>query len=453
MFKGLWLKFFVLLLAVAAIALAASFTLRGLMVRDFRNYEQGQLEDRVYWVIASLESSYEKNSAWSREAAAAEAVRALMMGFDIRLFDNRRVFVTDTTQSLKTLSPLMQKRLLALSQAHEGAKTKRFFPYPLFLNGTEIGTLEVSFPQPEREAIFVRRSDLFLLLSVAGLGGAAFILSVFFARRLTSPLKKLAAAAEGVIDGDLQRRVSVPGQDEIARLSAAFNRMTGFLEAQEGLRKKLISNVSHEIRTPLAAIRGELAGMIDGLIPAHEEELRSLYEETCRLEGLLDGMEELSRAQAGAVFIHRHPVKLSPVLDDIKKTFSGVSSEKGASIDILCPDGLDLYADQERLRQVMVNLVSNALKAVDENGKISIRAGKNGATACIEVEDNGCGIDRDALPFIFERFFKSSEGGIGIGLAIVKELVDAHGGRIEVASEKGKGTVFKVFIPDIQTAQ
>lgn len=451
MFRGLWLKFFILLLIVVTISLAAAFTLRHLMVRDFRDYEEGQLEDRVYWVMADLESSYEKNSAWDSGAAGRDAVWALMMGFRIRLFDDRHVLITDTERSLKKLSPLIQKKVLAISRMDEEKAHPQFFPYPLFLNGRRIGTLEAGFLPPGRGAVFVRRSDLFLLFTVIGLGGIAFILSILFSRKLTSPLKKLAVAAEGIMEGDFAKgTVHIPGRDEVARLSSTFNRMTKFLDTQDALRKKLIGNVSHEIRTPLTAMRGELAAMIDGLIPADREQLKSLYEDTWRLEGLLDGIEDLSRAQAGAVFLHRRPVKLKPVLENIKKTYSGIALDKGVSFEILCPGGLHLHADPERFSQIIVNLVSNSLKAVEKGGKVIIRAGKKGSETCIEVEDNGCGISKDALPFIFERFYRSSEGGIGIGLAIVKELASAHEGRIEVNSEEGKGTTFRVFVPDRQ---
>ena len=449
MFRGLWLKFFTLLLITVSISLAAAFTLRQLMIRDFRAYEEGQIEDRVYWVVASLESSYEKNSSWDRDASGRDAAQALMMGLDIRLFDARHVLVTDTELALKNLPPLIRKKVLAISSPDTNRKSGRFFPYPLFLNGKEIGSLEVRFPQPQRESIFIRRSGWFLLFAVIVLGGIAFALSILFSRRLTRPLKGLAAAAEGVIEGKFSRNgINVSGRDEVARLSAAFNRLIKFLETQETLRKKLTGNVSHEIRTPLTAIRGELAGMIDGLIPVDGQQLQSLYEETWRLEGLLDGIEELSRAQAGAVFLHRKLVKARPLLENIKKTFSGISLDKGVSLEVLCDDELDLYCNPERLSQIMINLVSNALKAVGKDGKVALRAGKNGKDTILEIEDNGSGIGADCLPFIFERFYRSSEGGIGIGLAIAKELVEAHEGRIEVNSEEGKGTLFRVVIPD-----
>ena len=447
MFKSLWQKFFVLLMAVVVIALAAAFTLRHLMLRDFRDYENGQLEDRVYWVIADLESSYQKNSAWSQKDADRDAIWAVMMGFKVRLFDKQHVLLADSDKALAALAPLIQKRVVSISHLDMRDAPSRFYSYPLFLNGRQIGSVEAGFLGPERETMFVRRSGQFLFFTVIGLGGIAFLLSVLFSRRLTNPLKRLADSAEGITRGDFSRR-AVYGRDEVAKLTDAFNRAAKFLETQEGLRKKLIGNVTHEIRTPLAAMRGELAGMIDGLIPDDKEQLQSLYDETLRLEGFLEGLEDLSRAQAGAIFPQKSKVMLRPLLENVKKTFAGVCLDKGVSVEILCADGLDVYADPEKLGQIVINLASNALKAVDKGGKVALAAARNGAEVCIEVRDNGCGIGKDALPFIFERFFKSSEGGIGIGLAIVKELVDAHEGRIEVDSEEGKGTVFKVCLPE-----
>ncbi len=446
-FRGLWFKFFVLLMSVVTIALTSSFVIRHLMLQDFRQYEEGQLEDRVYWVMADLESSYEKNSAWSRQDAEGDAVLALMMGLRVRLFDSHRVLVTDTDQALENLHPVIKKKVLAVSGMMTKRRSGRLLPYPLFLNGREIGSLEVRFLRPEREAVFVRRSDLFRLFSVIALGGIAFVLSILFSKRLTDPLERLAAAAQGIIEGDLSGRVKVKGHDEVARLSDTFNRVAKFLETQEALRKKLLGNISHEIRTPLTAIRGELAGMIDGLLPADKQQFQSLYDETCRLENLLDGIEELSRAQAGAVFLHRDTLNAWQMLENVKNMFSGVCLDKGASLEIHCSRDMDIYADPERLKQIIVNLVSNALKAVESGGKVSVQVSKGGGEACVEVQDNGCGIGGEDLPFIFDRFYRTSEGGIGIGLAVVKELVDAHEGRIEVKSEKGAGTLFKVFIP------
>jgi len=448
MLRSLWIKFFILLLGVSAIALSAAFMLRELMIKDFREYAEGQLEDRVYWVIADLEGTYEKHRGWNEDIIAEDAVWALMMGFEVRVIDSQGGLVMDTDKALNNLSPLVRKRVLAISRSSRAEKAGQFLPYPLFLAGKEIGSIEVRFLRPETENIFVARANRFLLLSLFGLGGVAFALSIVFSRKLTNPVKKLASAAEAIIEGNLRNRVAISGNDEISRLSATFNKMTGFLETQESLRKKLISNVTHEIRTPLSAMRGELAGMIDGLFPNDKEQLKSLYEETWRLESILEGIEELSRAQAGALFLHKRTEKLKPILQNIKNTFEKLFLDKGVALEIQCNDELTVNADPSRLGQIIVNLVSNALKATEKGGSVWIRADKKGKETYIEVEDTGQGIKPDDLPFIFERFYRSLEGGLGIGLAIVKELVDAHEGRIEVRSEYGKGTVFAVYLPD-----
>jgi two-component system sensor histidine kinase BaeS len=264
---------------------------------------------------------------------------------------------------------------------------------------------------------------------------------------LTNPIKRLASAAKAISDGNLKSRVIVSGNDEISELSSAFNKMSKTLDMQESLRKKLISNTAHELRTPLGAIRGEIEGMIDGFISIDKEHLQSLYEETGRLRNILEGIEELSQAQASALSLIKQSIELKPFLKNIVERFSKLFIDKGILIELRCGNELTIYADPNRLSQIVVNLLSNALKATDKGGKVWIMAGTKDSEIFIEVGDTGHGIKENDLPFIFERFYKTSEGSLGLGLAIVKEIVDAHEGRIEVKSEYGKGAVFTVYIP------
>jgi two-component system sensor histidine kinase BaeS len=280
-----------------------------------------------------------------------------------------------------------------------------------------------------------------------GLGSLAVLLSVIFSRKLTNPIKRLASAARAISEGNLKSRVNISGNDEITELSATFNKMSKTLEMQEALRKKLISNTAHELRTPLGAIRGELEGMIDGFIPMDKEHLQSLYEETGRLKNILEGIEELSQAQASALSLRKQQIELKPFLESILDRFNKLFFDKGIFAELRCGEELMIYADPDRLSQIVINLLSNALKATETGGKIWISAGIKNSEAFIEIGDTGHGIKEKDLPFIFERFYKTSEGGLGLGLAIVKELVEAHEGIIEVKSEYGKGAVFTVYIP------
>lgn len=452
MLRNLWIKFFILLLGVSLIALSAALMLRELMIRDFREYAEGQLEDRVYWVIADLEGTYEKYRGWNEDVISEDAIWALMLGFEVRVLDSRGTVIMDTERALNVLSPLTRKRVAAIAHMSGAKKSEHYVPYPLFLAGKEIGSLEVRFLRPERENIFIERSNRFMLLSLLGMGGLVLVLSTVFSRRLARPIKRLAATAEAISDGDLKIRVPLSGKDEIGRLAISFNKMVHSLEAQESLRKRLISNVTHEIRTPLAAIKGEIAGMMDGLIPNDKEQLKSLYEEAGRLEGILEGIEELSRAQAGSLFLNKKVEKLRPLLLKIQNTFERLFLDKGVTFELQCKDDLTANADAARLGQIIVNLVSNSLKATGKGGTVRIRAYRREKETCIEVEDTGHGIKQDDLPFIFERFYRSSEGGLGIGLSIVKELVDAHNGRVEAKSEYGKGTTVTVHIPDEESS-
>lgn len=447
MIKSLWVKFLILLIAVSVIALSAAFVLRELMIRDFRQYLEGEREDRVYWITADIEQTYDKYGGWNREVLSEDAIWALMLGFETRILDHENRLVTDTGKALISLSPLVRSRVLAVSELPTRKQAEPYLPYPLFLAGNEIGRLEVRFLKPQKESVFIKRSNKFLLFSLFALGGLALVLSVIVSKKLTRPIKRLTSAAAAISEGDLKARVPVTGKDELCKLSERFNKMAQTLETQEVLRKKLLSNVAHELRTPLGAMRGELEGMMDGLIPSDKEQLQSLHEETGRLRKMLDGMEELAQAQASALTLRKQTVLLKPYLDNIIDRVGRTVREKNIQLRLECSDGLIAYADPDRLSQIVINLLDNAIKAVKNEGTVTIRAIARGREVVVEVQDTGAGIKPDDLPFIFERFYRASESGLGLGLAIVKELVEAHGGRIEVKSEYGKGSAFNLFLP------
>jgi two-component system sensor histidine kinase BaeS len=447
MFKSLWVKFLLLLFAVSLIALSAALLLRELMVRDFRGYLEGEMEDRVYWVTASLESNYQNFSGWNWQSIVGDTVWALMLGFDVKLYDAKGALVVDTQSAIDSLSPLVKKRVLAISESRTGRESGQYVPYALFLGGNEIGLLRVKFLRPKKESVFIQRSNTLLLISLLALGGIAILLSIIFSKRLTNPIEGLTEAAVAIGDGNLKRRVTIAGHDEITKLSDAFNRMAQSLEIQESLRKKLTSNVAHELRTPISAIRGELEGMIDGFIPTDREHLQSLYAEIGRLRNILEGIEELSQAEASGLTLRKQQIELGPFLNNIVDRFRKVFQDKGVSIDVVCDGRLRANADPDRLSQVVINLLSNALKATEKGGDVWVRAAKGEEGTVLEVRDNGTGIKPEDLPYIFERFYRSAGGGLGLGLTIVRELVEAHGGRVSAVSEYGRGATFTVLLP------
>ncbi len=446
MIRSLWGKFFLLLLAVSAVALSAALIVRELMTRDFRDYLEGEQENRVYWLTADAERTYEKYGGWNPDAIHEDAVWALMLGFQMRIVDVEGRVVADTESALSSLSPRMKGRGLPALPPTSPEHTA-YVPYPLFLGGSQIGTLEVHRLEPQEGATFLKRSNRFLLLSVLAMGAVALLLSVIASRILTRPLQELAAAASSISRGDLRSRANIQRKDEIGSVADTFNRMAQALERLEELRKKLLTNLAHELRTPLSAIRGELEGMMDGLIPTGRDELRSLHDETGRLRRMLDGIEDLAHAQASVARLAVERVRVRPLLEHIIERASMGAQGKRVVIELACADGLTIDADPDRLTQIVSNVIDNAVKAARSGGCVTVSASARDHDVALVVEDDGVGIAAADLPYIFERFYRRSEGGLGIGLAIARELVEAHGGRIEVRSELGQGSVFTMHFP------
>ncbi len=455
MIKSLWVKFLVLLFSVSVVSLSASLYLREMIIKDFEEYLEGETEDRIYRVTAAIEGTYEKYAGWSEDALKENAIWALLLGYEVKILGTDYHEVMNTTKAVESLSPLMKRRITAisgLSAGDEGLGGGTFINYPLFLAGKDIGYLEVKPVIPKggqgKEIIFMMRSNRFLILSLFFVGGLSIVVSLIFSRKLTDPIKKLTAAAKDISEGNIKSRVSVSGNDEISNLARTFNAMAGNLEVQESLRRRLNANIAHELRTPLSVMQGEIEGMIDGLIKIDNERLLSLHEEAGRLKTIIEGFEELSRAEASILHLKKQSIHLRPFLTHIKEKFEKLFNDKGILLFLECDDASSLYADPDKISQILINLLTNSLKATEKGGRVGILGGIKAGEGYIEVTDTGIGVKEEDMPFLFERFYKKATGGLGIGLAIAKELAEAHGGRLEVRSEYGKGATFTLLIPD-----
>jgi len=446
MFKSLWAKFFILLLVVSLIGLSAALYMRHMMLRDFEAYLDGERLDRVYLVMANLEGSHERNNGWDRREISRSAVRALMLGMEIQVRNTDGSILMDTLLALEDLPPFMTRRVLSTAGGESPTGSGNFSPYPLFLGGKRIGTMDVKFLSHDRGLLFIQRSNKFLLLSFFLMGGVAILASLLVSRRLTRPLMRLVGQTRAIRRGDLESRTRITSSDEIGRLSHAFNEMADDLQLQESLRRKLIANVAHELRTPLAAMTVELEAMVDGVLPMDMERVGSLHEETGRLRTMLDGIDDLTQAQASSLTVSLQQIDLPEFLKNIGDRFSIQAREQGVLLEVSDREET-VYADPDRLSQIIINLLSNAIRAVPEGGSVNLDYGRIASGVYIEISDTGPGIPGEDLPHIFERFYSGPGGGLGLGLTIVKELVDAHGGEITVNSEAGKGTTVRVTLP------
>lgn len=324
---------------------------------------------------------------------------------------------------------------------------------PLSVDGQFVGTLLISSAESAHESLeaeFLRQVNRLVLLAGVAAGAVAMILGLLLSRQLTAPLRALTQAAHGLADGDLPQ-VQVRSRDEIGELGEAFNQMAQSLARQEMLRRNLMADIAHELRTPLTVIRSDLEALLDGVFEPTPESLASLQEETLLLARLVDDLRSLAQAEAGQLRLERQPTELEDLLPGVIASFDLQAESQGQTLILdISPDLPPVHADPLRVRQVIANLISNALRHAPDSGRVTVSATRHSDKIEISVADDGPGIAPEDLPHIFDRFWRghrSRAGGTGLGLAIARELVRAHGGRIWVESELGQGTTLHFTLP------
>jgi signal transduction histidine kinase len=280
---------------------------------------------------------------------------------------------------------------------------------------------------------------------------------VFGLRRLSTPLDELLAAADRVAEGDYSARVVEKGPREIRSLARTFNNMAERLHETDEKRRNLLADVTHELRTPLTVIQGNLEGMLDGVYAADETNLRSLLDETNLLSRLVEDLRTLALAESGALKLRKEPTDLTMLARDAAAAFQSQAETTGVALTVETADDIPwLDVDPGRIRQVLSNLLANALRYTPAGGSICVKVGMDSGHILLDVADTGPGIPTEDLPHIFERFYKSTDsggkvprdsGGMGLGLAIAKHLISAHAGTISAESSPGSGTTIHISLP------
>lgn len=309
--------------------------------------------------------------------------------------------------------------------------------------------------QQERE--FLASVHQALIWVGAGIMLVGLAASYALARSITVPLRMLSGAAREIARGNYRQRVDIDSRDEVEQVARAFNGMAEALEANTQMRKRLLADIAHELRTPLAIIQGNLEGMLDGVVDTDKEQLGSLHEETVHLNRLISDLRDLSLAEAGQLTLDKNPADINQVISRSVGLLKPLADEKNISMNCTLAPLPPIIADASRLNQVVYNLLTNAIRYTPPGGAVSLTTEllEQGGPKWVKfsVCDTGVGIDAGDLPHIFDHFYRADKsrakksGGSGIGLAIVKKLVETHGGRIEVRSTPGQGSCFHVYLP------
>ncbi|MFO7848718.1 MAG: ATP-binding protein [Spirochaetia bacterium] len=284
---------------------------------------------------------------------------------------------------------------------------------------------------------------------------AAIIVSSFIAWRIVFPIRSMIKTVAQIADGDYRQRARFVWDDELGELAKNFNRMAETLHSTETRRIELIGNVAHELRTPLASMRSLMEGMIDGVLPADFSTYSAVQRELTRLQRLVGDLENLSQAESGQIKLNLQEFDLNDLVEQVALRLDPQFSEKQIDLEIKLPEpALRVQADRERIQQVLINLLGNALQYTPPNGTVQIHAESKGNMIVCGVEDNGIGLSESDIQQIFERFYRVDKsrsragGGSGIGLTIAHHIIKAHGGSLQAESPGShRGSRFYFTLP------
>lgn len=276
----------------------------------------------------------------------------------------------------------------------------------------------------------------------------------FLAHGMTYPLREMVDAAQAMARGDYSRRVTATSRDEVGQLARAFNTMAGELAEVDRMRRDLVANASHELRTPIGALQAKLENLVDGVEPLNAKAAEAALDQVERLATLVEQLLHLSKLESGAVDLELRPVSASAMLRGLAAEWSATASTRAVRLRVdVDPASLELRIDERRLRQVLQNLIANAVRHAPPASEVVMRARPHAPGVRLEVIDSGSGIAPDEAERVFERFYRSDraratdEGGVGLGLAIARWIVDLHGGRISVDPRRTDGCTIVVDLP------
>lgn len=419
----------------------------------FDTYLDQQRTARERQLVTAFSAAYQPTQGWQVERLDRLAPLVAMAGAEVRLVDRSGEPVWSLGNA--QMGPEMARMHRDMTSAGPLLPEERV---PLTLRGEPIGALLVRLPEgtvPLADQEFQRSVNWLLALGglIAGLIGVG--VGVIFARRTVRPVTELTHAARDLQAGDRSRRAAVEGNDEIAQMAQSFNDLVDSLEREDAVRRSFAADVAHELRTPLAVLRSQLEAVQDGVVEPSPPLVSSLHEEILRLGRLTADLETMTSADSVEFDLHRETVDLADVVSGAAAALEHRFEEQQLQL-ILHPQPAAVSGDETRLRQVVTNLLTNALKFVPTGGTVKVSTGYVDGWAELSVRDDGPGIPSEDLDRVFEHFYRGHQvrtGGSGIGLAVVAALVRAHDGEVTVANDPKGGACFRVRLASLDTEQ
>lgn len=443
--------FYFLLVSLTGI-LIVSFSLQWGFEASFNHYINQNRSERIDQLINALRLEYKEHGTFTGERVSQLLhEQAVTESLYYKLYTPNEILLMDSTTIRGVLegvgfenNPYREDNWLTATET-------------IKIDGKPVGKLKVYYPKGfiDSEYVFLQKIKKYLVTAVALTVMLALFFSMLFSKRLTSGLKSLASAVEELAMHKHNVRVPLDNLSlEMKQLGIAFNDLAMSLEKEEHLRKEFTGDLAHELRTPLATLRSQIEAFQDGIWEPTPERLKQSHNELMRLVRLVNELEKLLAAENPQIRLDKSGIEAGELLMSMKDLFTPAFKQKEVTLTVV-PSGKELWfrGDPDKVIQILTNIVNNALKYTHEKGEVTISTFEEGRMAGFRVSDKGMGISSQDLPHIFERFYRGDKsrarktGGVGIGLSIVKALVEAHKGKITVKSELEKGSTFTVLFP------
>lgn len=440
--------------SIAAILLVTIFV--NLTIKSkFNQYMIDNQNKRYQRIVSYFEEIYKRDGKWSKDSGIELTHEATMGNYCLTLYDGNDKVIWGMDPNDLQIRPHLNTMLTKDSGIYTVQKFEIKFENKV-VGYVEVGQYssvlmseeDISFNSSVNKSIVVSGVLALIIIIVIGL---------FFSKQFSTPIKEVANMSVDLSQGKFNTKSSTKGNiKELEDLRRSVNILAEKLNQQDTLRKRLVSDISHEIRTPLNVLQNNLEAMIDGIFPVTTERLNNLNEEVVRFGRLLNNLNVLKEFESESIKLNFETILLDELIEDICKGFYMDAENKGIELRYNFERNKDyrIVGDRDKLKQVFINLISNALKFSERGDKVSINLNTNNKNIIVEVKDNGIGIKKEDLPFIFERLYRGDMSrneieGSGIGLTIVKNILQLHSASIEVESEEGEGTTFRLYLNKI----
>ncbi len=445
----------VALIGVVIIGVLANF----LLEQQFRKYVRQNQERLNMQMITAISREYNPGDWWNTEAISEIGMNALEQGLILRIWDTDGRMIWDAMTHNRGMCQQMIVHMASNMQSRypnwKGGYTER--NYDLLNHFKKVGSVKIGYYGPffytDRDLLFINTLNR-LLFGVAILAlMTALVAGSWTARRISKPISGVIQTAQSISGGNYQvQHYPQHNIREINQLDLAMTEMAAALRKQETLRKQLTADVAHELRTPLATLQSHLEAMLDGIWDPDHQRLKTCHDEVKRISRMVKDLERLSKFESGQLILEEKEFDIKELVNQLLLNFEPEADQKGIEL-VSKGDRALIRADRDKMSQLLINLIANSLKYTPSGGIIEVNCQESVSEVIVTVRDSGCGIPAEDLPFIFERFYRADKsrnrltGGSGIGLAIAKSIVEAHGGVISAKSELDTGTEFTIVFP------